>query len=398
MVRRAGEMSRSRVLSDDTGRQLITLNARPLVFMWENFGPMHIDRCLAVARHFSGARKVIGIELAGRSDTYDWAQGEASGFVKQTLFPGRTVADVSAPKLLWTLLRTSIAIGPADFFFCGYEQLSTLLTSIVLRLLGRRVFTMNDSKFDDKPRRIWRELLKSFYFLPYNGALAAGRRSGEYLEFLHFASKPIAFGYDAISVNRIREQAAGPGAPEGEAFGARHFTVVARMVPKKNLFGVLEAFAHYTRLTSTPRQLHFCGTGPLQQQIKERAQELGLAGLVVFHGSVDSTAVSRILSRTVALLLLSTEEQFGLVIPEALSMGVPVIASNNCGACDELVRSGINGFVVEPDNPRGIAYFMNLLSSDALLWSEMATAAAAQASLGDTDRFVEACEKLTGST
>jgi glycosyltransferase involved in cell wall biosynthesis len=95
------------------------------------------------------------------------------------------------------------------------------------------------------------------------------------------------------------------------------------------------------------------------------------------------------------LLLLSTEEQFGLVIPEALSMGVPVIASNNCGACDELVRSGINGFVVEPDNPRGIAYFMDLLGSDSRLWGEMALAAAEKATLADSDRFAEACAKLT---
>jgi glycosyltransferase involved in cell wall biosynthesis len=373
------------------------LNARPLVFMWENFGPMHIDRCMAVARRYAGKRKVIGIELAGRSDTYDWAQTEASGFVKRTLFPGTTVADVSAVKLLWALLRTSVAIGPADFFFCRYERFGTLLTSIVLRLLGRRVFTMNDSKFDDKPRNVWKELLKSFYFAPYNGALAASRRSGEYLEFLHFSSQSIALGYDAISVNRIREQAAAPPEQEGASFDARHFTVVARMVPKKNLFVVLEAFAHYTHLSPAPRQLHFCGTGPLEQQVKQKAEKLGLTDLVVFHGSVDSTAVSRILRKTLALLLLSTEEQFGLVIPEALSMGVPVIASNNCGACDELVRSGVNGFVVEPDNPRGIAYFMNLLGSDSPLWNEMATAAAAHASLGDTDRFVEACEKLTGS-
>lgn len=373
------------------------MNARPLVFMWENFGPMHIDRCMAVAKHYAGKRKVIGIELAGRSDTYDWAQSEASGFVKQTLFPGTTVAEISSVKLLWALLRASVAIGPADFFFCRYEQPGTLFTSIVLRLLGRRVFTMNDSKFDDKPRNVWRELFKSFYFAPYNGALAASRRSGEYLEFLHFRSKKIELGYDAISVGRIREQAAVPPAPEGELFDARHFTVVARMVPKKNLFVVLEAFAHYARLAPSPRQLHFCGNGPLEQQVKQRAKDLGLSDLVVFHGSVDSTAVSHVLRKTVALLLLSTEEQFGLVIPEALSMGVPVIASNNCGACDELVRSGVNGFVVEPDNPKGVAYFMNLLGSDIRLWNEMATAAAAQASLGDTDRFVEACEKLTGS-
>ena len=376
-------------------RQVVDVNSRPLVFMWENFGPMHIDRCMAVARHFGGARSVIGIELAGRSDTYDWAQSDGAGFVKYTLFPGAALSDVSAAKLLWALLRTSIAIGPADFFFCGYEQLSTLMSSIVLRLLGRRVFTMNDSKFDDKPRSVWRELLKSFYFVPYCGALVASRRAGEYLEFLRFPKEKIAFGYDAISVVRVREQAGLPPAPEGAAYADSHFSVVARMVPKKNLFVVLEAFSQYVRLTSTPRALHFCGAGPLEQPVRHRAQELGLSNLVVFHGSVDSAAVSQILGTTVVLILASTEEQFGLVIPEALAMGVPVIASNNCGACDELVRSGVNGFVVEPDNPLGIAYFMNLLGSDARLWNEMATAAAAKANLGDVDRFVEACVGLT---
>ncbi len=371
------------------------MNARPLVFMWENFGPMHIDRCVAVAKRFGATRKVIGLELGGRSDTYDWEQTSVPGFVKHTLFPGSTVADVSGVKLFWALLRASIAIGPADFFFCRYEKLGTFVTSIVLRLLGRSVFTMNDSKFDDKPRGVWRELLKSFYFLPYGGALVAGRRAGAYLEFLGFPSRKIAFGYDAISVERIREQAGPRAAPEPDDFPSRHFSVVARMVPKKNLFAVLEAFAHYTRLTSAPRALHFCGTGPLEPDLKRRVEELGLADLVVFHGSVDSSTVSRILSRTLALLLLSTEEQFGLVIPEALCMGVPVIASNNCGACDELVRSGVNGFVVEPDNPRGTAYFMNLLGSDLRLWNEMAVAAAGQASLADAARFAEACETLT---
>ena len=363
--------------------------------MWENFGPMHIDRCEAVAKHFGGARKVIGIELAGRSDTYDWEQANSVGFTKQTLFPGTMVSDVSDVKLFWALLRTAIAVGSADFFFCRYEKFSTLVVSIILRLLGRSVFTMNDSKFDDKRRDIWREILKSLYFLPYTGALVASRRAGEYLEFLHFPKRNIAFGYDSISVSRIREQAGSPPAPDGDDFGSRHFSVVARMVPKKNLFTVLEAFSQYVRSTPAPRSLHFCGAGPIEQQLKRRAEDLGLAHLIIFHGSVDSTTVSRILNKTVALLLVSTEEQFGLVIPEALSMGVPVIASNNCGACDELVRSGINGFVVEPDNPRGVAYFMNLVGSDSRLWGEMSRAAVAMADLADVDRFAAACEKLT---
>lgn len=373
------------------------MSTRPIVFMWENFGPMHVDRCIAVAEHFGERRKVIGIELGGLSDTYDWAPASSTSFVKRTLFPKSSVADISAVKLLWRLLSTSIAIGPADFFFCRYERLETLVTSFILRLLGRRVFVLNDSKYDDKPRNVRKELLKSLFFLPFHGALVASKRSGEYLEFLRFPRERVVYGYDTISVARIRDQAGSRPAPEGVEFEARHFTVVARLVTKKNLFVLLEAFSLYAQSTASPRHLHLCGSGPLEQELKRRANELGVGGLTVFHGFVDSTAVSQILAKTLALVLVSIEEQFGLVIPEALSMGVPVIVSGNCGACDELVRSGVNGFVVEPDSPPGIAFFMGLLGGSVQLWSEMASAATEKAMLADVSQFALACEALTSS-
>lgn len=372
-----------------------TMSARPIVFMWENFGPMHVDRCFAVAKHFKGSRKVIGIELGGRSDTYDWAPGGSSSFVKLTLFPEATVADIPAAKLFFQLLKACIAIGAADFFFCRYERLETLVVAVILRLLGRRVFVMNDSKFDDKPRQLKGELVKFLFYVPYNGALIAGKRSAEYLKFFHFAEERIAYNYDSISIDRIRDQAGLAAAPESPEFDSRHFAVVARMVAKKNLFVLLDAFSLYAKSVSAPRKLHLCGAGPLEAQLKKYAVELGVDHLTVFHGFLDSPSVSRILAETIALLLVSTEEQFGLVIPEAFAMGVPVIVSSNCGACDELVRSGVNGFVVEPDNPRGIAYFMELIGSNSSLWKRMASAAAEQASLADVRRFASACEELT---
>jgi L-malate glycosyltransferase len=370
---------------------------RPIVFMWENFGPMHVDRCIAVAKRFEGSRRVIGIELGGRSDTYDWSPGSSSSFVKLTLFPKATVADISAAKIFLKLLKACIAIGAADFFFCRYERPETLIVSIILRLLGRRVFTMNDSKFDDKPRELKRELVKLLFYLPYNGALIAGRRSAEYLQFFHFPKGRIAYNYDTISIARIREQPGLVPAPGGANFDSRYFAVVARMVAKKNLFVLLEAFSLYARSVAAPRKLHLCGSGPLEQQLKNRAAELGISDLTVFHGFLEASSVNRILAEAVALLLVSTEEQFGLVIPEAFAMGVPVIVSANCGACDELVRSGINGFVVEPDNPRGMAYFMELLGSDSSLWKTLASAAAERALLADVSRFALACDELTQS-
>ena len=193
----------------------------------------------------------------------------------------------------------------------------------------------------------------------------------------------------------MRAQAQIAPAPDGATFSSRHFTVIARFVPKKNLFSILEAFSLYVQQASGPRALHLCGSGPLEPQLREKAKELMIDSHVVFRGLVESAEVSCTLGHSLALILASTEEQFGLVIIEAQALGVPVIISSNCGARDELVRTGINGFLVEPDNPRGIAYFMRLFDENEPLWTRMASAAKKFVPLGDVPRFARACQELT---
>jgi hypothetical protein len=45
-------------------------------------------------------------------------------------------------------------------------------------------------------------------------------------------------------------------------------------MPKKNLFVALEAL--YAKGERTPRPLHLCGSGPLEEQLRARVSELGL--------------------------------------------------------------------------------------------------------------------------
>jgi hypothetical protein len=59
-----------------------------------------------------------------------------------------------------------------------------------------------------------------------------------------------------------------------------------------------------------------------------------------------------------------------------------------------LVRTGVNGFLVEADNPIGMAYFMHLLSRDELLWGHIAANAQRFVSLGDCARFADGCVQL----
>ena len=368
---------------------------KSLVFVWENFGPMHVDRCEAIAVHYAGRRDVVGIELGGVSQVYGWTASSTKSFSKVTVFAESSVEGISFWRRFYALVKTCVHQGRADFFFCHYEQLEVFLTVIALRLLGQRVYLMNDSKFDDKPRSIMREVGKTIALWPYSGALVSGRRSKEYLTFLLFSVDRIATGYDTLSIERIRRLAAADPAPKRGHFEERHFTVIARFVPKKNLPMLMDAYANYVRSVSVPRLLHLCGAGEMEDALREQALRLGVQNLVVFRGLIQTEEVALTLANTLALILVSVEEQFGLVVIEAQAMGVPVIFTAACGARDELLRSGVNGFLVEADNPVGVAYFMKLIASDEGLWRRLARGALEAAPLGDVARFVSAVEQLT---
>jgi glycosyltransferase involved in cell wall biosynthesis len=135
----------------------------------------------------------------------------------------------------------------------------------------------------------------------------------------------------------------------------------------------------------------------LDGALREQASRLKLQDLVVFRGFIQSREIATTLANTLSLILPSVEEQFGLVVIEAQAMGVPVIYTPACGARDYLLRSGVNGFLVEADNPAGMAFFMRLIASDEALWRRLARGARDTAPLGDVVHFVSSVEQLAAT-
>lgn len=358
-----------------------------VLFFWDSLGPMHVDRLDAMAR--SGT-EVIALQWSATSEVYAWEPVQSECFERVTV---TSIRELGLVRRCVLLVRHALAARAGHNFLCHYERAEVFVAAAVLRLAGRRVYVMNDAKFDDKPRPVWREALKSVLYRPYHGALVGSRRSANYLRFLGFAPKPIRIGYDTVDVSRIVAQSGAVPAPGGMPFAERSFVVVARLVPKKNIEAALRAFAAYRGGGGT-RRLVICGDGPLRGSLERLAAALGVGGEVDLLGQVGSTDVARTLAGGLALLLPSVEEQFGLVVIEAQALGLPVLVSDSVGARDELVRTGVNGFVVEPDNVAGLAYFMTCLGADEALWRAMSTAARDGAEKGDVRHFAAAVGAL----
>ena len=239
---------------------------KQIVFYWENFGPMHVDRVKAVVEGFH-EYEVVGLQLSTVSSTYQWRSRLVSEFRVVTLF------KAGVPWFWFARLCALIAaywrIGRGTYYLCHYSCLDTMAFAWFLRLLGNDVFTMGDSKFDDCPRKHLRETLKSVFLWPYAGALSAGTRSRDYLRFLGLSENKIYGGYDTVSIDRIEEDSGfGPAPDGGAAFAERDFVVVARLVSKKNLATVIKAYSLYRADSNRYRKLVLCGAGPLESELR----------------------------------------------------------------------------------------------------------------------------------
>lgn len=89
-----------------------------------------------------------------------------------------------------------------------------------------------------------------------------------------------------------------------------------------------------------------------------------------FFGHVNHSEVQGYSKQCDLGIQPSLEEGFSLVIPQLLSNGVPMIVTTNTGG-ENIVKDGVNGFVVGIRNSNAIAEKINLLFYDKILLSHM---------------------------
>jgi glycosyltransferase involved in cell wall biosynthesis len=348
------------------------IDARPGVgLIWDNFGPTHSDRCAGLAETHPEYR-IVGLELFPNSNVYEWERLAPRQYSQLTLFATDDRDKVGFFAMATRIVRECLRVRLKYIFVCHYQWPAIFAASCILRILGKRVYIMGNSKFDDRPRHFWREAGKRLLYVPYCGALAGSPRSADYQRFLGVPADKIELGYNSVSIERMK---ACEGDAEPAAFEARAFVCVARLVPKKNHRMLFEAYALYLEHAENPRQLVLCGSGPLRAELENFAKDLGIRGHVIFRGNLTSAQVAGELARGLCLVLPSYDEQFGFAIIEALIGGRPVIVGENCGARDVFVRNGVNGFVVERDNVTGLAWFMTFLGENEGAWCRMSKAA-----------------------
>jgi glycosyltransferase involved in cell wall biosynthesis len=231
-----------------------------------------------------------------------------------------------------------------------------------------------DSTEIDKSRTQWKELIKRIFIGRVKRAFAYGTSSAEYLLRLGIKQERIVRrcqAADTISLEKWLERA--------EQFRIRSnldntvvLGYVGRLAPEKNLFVLLKAFSALEH-SKRGHQLIIVGDGPSRGELEQFVGDNGIKG-VRFVGSVPPEQVGSWMSQFDVFVLPSSSEPWGLVVNEAMFLGIPTVVSRQCGCCADLIQDGVTGFSFSANDVSELSKIIETLSVNPKLRNDIGLA------------------------
>jgi glycosyltransferase involved in cell wall biosynthesis len=146
-------------------------------------------------------------------------------------------------------------------------------------------------------------------------------------------------------------------------FDPRRLLFIGRLSPEKGIGFLLEAVA-LLRRRGLVCSLDIAGTGPLEQELKDKVGALGLTAQVKFHGYVPfGPALFELYERAGLFVLPSLTEGFPQVINEALCAGLPTIASP-VGGIPAFLSDGETALLAPPGDIPALAASIERMIGD----------------------------------
>ncbi len=139
----------------------------------------------------------------------------------------------------------------------------------------------------------------------------------------------------------------------------KYILCIAAHNEKKGVDVLIRAFA-LLRNEGAALALKLVGDGELTGELQALAGCLQIGDQVEFLGERNRSDVIKLLKDCEVFVLPSRSEPFGIVVVEAMACKKPVVASA-VGGIPEIIRDGIDGLLVEPDNPTGLAQALTSL-------------------------------------
>lgn len=252
--------------------------------------------------------------------------------------------------------------SPQVVVICGWSQPAFWVAAGYARTARRPILGWVESTSRDaRPGNRALELAKRSLIRSFDGCIVPGSESRSYVGTLGMALEKVAIAPNAIDPDifggRVAETRLERDRLRKE-LGMSRVTVlyVGRLEPEKGLDVLLEA------AENVPADVVIVGAGSEDARLRAAAPpnvrfvgRLERDGLVPWYAAAD------------VFVLPSLSEQWALVLNEAATAGLPLVASDAAGGAWDLIDDGVNGFRVPAGDPEALAVALARLAEDPAL-------------------------------
>jgi glycosyltransferase involved in cell wall biosynthesis len=247
--------------------------------------------------------------------------------------------------LLFFLRKTIKSIHPHAILSFGEMYNSFVLLSCIGT--KQRVFVSDRSK-PNKDWGIFHNLLRKILYKKATGIIAQTSFAKDFI-FKETKNKNITvIGNPIKAINHL-----------GKEQRTNKIIYVGRLIKSKRVDLLMDIFL---KTDNDFWLLQIVGDGPEKEYLEGKVKKMGVTNKIVFEGSQNE--INKYYLTSSIFVFASNSEGFPNAIGEAMSAGLPIVCFNCIAGTGDLVKDGVNGFLIENDDVEDFTKKLSLLMSN----------------------------------
>lgn len=200
-----------------------------------------------------------------------------------------------------------------------------------------------------------------------------GKLTGEYVKrLLGWGEERLTYGHMVADVNGMAEKVADISEEDSIALRKKlginglMLLFVGQLIPRKGVVELLQAWKEFKKTSNIDCTLVYVGTGSLETKLHNLITSEQIPN-VLMAGRVEYENIATYYKAADCFIIPTLEDNWSLVVPEAMACSLPIATSVYNGCYPELVQSA-NGWTFDPLNLSNVVNTLqNITQSSSLL-------------------------------
>ena len=324
-----------------------------IIIVLRNIGPYHQSRFESLVNE---NLNLFAFETRPESQEYLWKFSNSCKY-QVIKFPKSNLPekDISNREIDSLYKKNISSIKPDAIISVGWADRSYQRLLMYANSNNIPCIIVSDSimKTENNKRRFFlKEILKKIILRGYSAAFVAGKESKDYLIKLGFNDERIFKPWNVVDNSFFEKSSSKLDKSE-----YKYFLCVSRLLERKNLFNLIKNFSNYQKEGGS-WGLKIIGSGDLYLKLKNYVQKIKNNRKIEIINWLQIGDLVHYYKQASAFILPSYFDNWGLVVNEAISSGLPCIVSQNCGCAVDLIKNNETGFIFNPNKNHELHKYM----------------------------------------